>query len=308
MQKSNFKNEALLLAGFLLLVGWNYWPTLKWMEMRWDETGSYMSHGWLIPGVTLWLLWLDKAKIKNAPRIPSLAGLFVLAGALLFHFVAGLADVSSISGITLIPALLGLVWLIFGMPMLKATWFPIGFLLFMVPPPEFVISTLNFTMKLKAADLATFLLDATGLPAIRQGSFMMFGEERLAIGDVCSGLRSLLALLSLSVLYAYLVRDKSKWHVMGVLVTGIPAALIGNGVRIFLVAYLVTWLGTERVFKPIIGSWDLHLFTGAIIFISAFGCLYLVNFILDRVTGKLPAKTPSKMETPQSSPPKAGLK
>jgi exosortase len=253
------------------------------MEARWDEPESYMAHGWLIPFVSLWLIFLERRHLRRVHVAGSPLGLWVIALALLFHIIAGLADVSSISGLTLVPLLLGFVWLRFGAPTLKLTWFPIFFLAFMVPPPEFIISGMNFTLKLKAADLATFLLDLTGLASIRQGSFMMFGSDRLAIGDVCSGLRSLLALLSLSVLYAYLIRDKGKWHVLAVLVTGIPAAIIGNGLRIFLVAYLVTWLGAERVFKPIIGSWDLHLFTGAVIFAAAFGCLYAVNAVLDSI-------------------------
>jgi exosortase len=280
------KLDGYVMAGLIALVGWNYWPTFKWMEMRWDEAESYMAHGWLIPFVSLWLLWMVREEIRQAPKSGSIAGFFLVAGCLLIHVVSGLADVSSISGLTLVPVLLGLVWLRYGLPTLKVVWFPIFFLLFMVPPPEFIISTMNFALKLKAADLATFLLDATGLPAIRQGSFMMFGEERLAIGDVCSGLRSLLSLLSLSVLYAYLIRDKGKAHVLGILLTGIPAAIIGNGIRIFLVAYLVTWLGSKRVFAPLVGTWDLHLFTGAVIFAAAFGCLYLVNTLLDKLTGR----------------------
>jgi exosortase len=280
------KIQTYWMLALLALVAWNYWPTLKWMEGRWDEAESYMAHGWLIPFVSVWLLWMVRKEIKDAPTSGSILGFFLVAGSLLIHLIAGLADVSSISGLTLIPVLLGLVWLRFGSPTLKIVWFPVCFLIFMVPPPEFIISTLNFTLKLKAADLATFFLDSTGLPAIRQGSFMLFGEERLAIGDVCSGLRSLLSLLSLSVLYAYLIRDKGKLHIIGILLTGIPAAIIGNGVRIFLVAYLVTWLGSKTVFKPIIASWDLHLFTGGIIFIAAFGCLYLINVVLDKLPNK----------------------
>jgi exosortase len=272
------------MAAFLLLAGWNYWPTLRWMEQRWDEPESYMAHGWLIPLVSLWLLWMERDRLRAAPKSGSIAGFFLVAGALVVHLVAGLADVSSISGLTIVPVIMGLVWLRFGAATLRIAWFPILFLFFMVPPPEFIISGMNFTLKLKAADLATFLLDATGLPSIRQGSFMMFGDQRLAIGDVCSGLRSLLALLSLGVLYAYLVRDKGRFHVLAVLATCVPAAIIGNGVRIFVVAYLVTWLGPATVFKPLIGSWDLHLFTGAFIFAADFACLYLVILILDKIT------------------------
>jgi exosortase len=152
----------------------------------------------------------------------------------------------------------------------------------MVPPPEFVIDKLNFSLKLTAADMATGLLNLFGIAAIRQGSFMIFGSERLAIGDLCSGLRSLLALLDLGVLYAYLVRDRGRANVLAVLAMTVPAAIIGNGLRIFTVACLVLALGQGPVFKPRIGAWDLHLFTGAVIFAAAFACLFLAGRAAER--------------------------
>jgi exosortase len=142
---------------------------------------------------------------------------------------------------------------------------------------------MNFSLKLMAADFATGLLNLIGLPAIRQGSYMIFGDDKLAIGDVCSGLRSLLALLSLGVLYAWLMRWKGKAHVLAILLMAVPAAIIGNGIRIFLVSCLVMGLGQKIVFRPLIGSWDLHLLTGAVIFIAAFACLYLAGYLADRV-------------------------
>lgn len=271
---------------FAILFVWNYLPTFKWMVMRWDEPESYMAHGWLIPPITLWLLWQDRERLRNAPPSGSVLGFVVIAISLLLHLIAGLADVSSISGLTLVGVLFGFALLQFGRPVARIAWFPILFLAFMVPPPEFLISKINFSLKLTAADFATGLLNLVGLPAIRQGSFMIFGDDKLAVGDVCSGLRSLLALLSLSVLYAWMIRDKGKTHVLAILLVAVPAAIIGNGIRIFLVSCLVMGLGQAKVFKPIIGSWDLHLFTGAIIFIAAFTCLYLVSFVIEKIQAK----------------------
>lgn len=268
-------------AIFFALLAAAYYPTLKWMVERWDEKESYMAHGWLIAPIALYLLWQLRGRIRAVPWSGSIAGFFLLAFALFLNVVAGLADVSSISGITLVLALAGFVLLQCGWAMMRLIWFPIFFLLFMVPPPEFIISSMNFSLKLTAADFATGLLNLAGIPAIRQGSNMVFGEERLAVGDVCSGLRSLLALLSLGVLYAYMIRDKGKSQVLAVLLMAVPAAVIGNGIRIFLVSCLVVWLGQEQVFKPRIGTWDLHLFTGAFIFIAAFACLFLAGRIAD---------------------------
>jgi exosortase len=277
--------RAVAWAAFSLLLFANYFPTFKWMVERWDEPASYMAHGWLIPPISAFLLWQRRDELKAAPRGPGNAtawGFPVIAVSLLLHLVAGLADVSSISGLTLIGVLLGFVLLMEGKPAARAAWFPILFLALMVPPPEFVIDKLNFSLKLMAADMATALLNLFGQPAIRQGSYLIFGDDKLAVGDVCSGLRSLLALIDLGVLYAYLVRGRGRSQVAAALAMAVPAAIVGNGVRIFLVACLVMAFGQAAVFKPRIGEWDLHLFTGAFIFIAAFGCLYLAVWTADR--------------------------
>lgn len=281
-------------AAFTALLIASYLPTLKWMIIRWDEAESYMAHGWLIPPICLFLAWRQwqapPRVLPSADTSGSLAGFLLILIGLALHLVAGMADVSSISGLTLVPVIFGFVLVESGKPAARRLWFPILFLAFMVPPPEFVISKMNFSLKLMAADLATGLLNLIGLPAIRQGSYMIFGEDKLAIGDVCSGLRSLLALLSLGVLYAWMQRDKGKTQVLGILMMAVPAAIIGNGLRIFLVSCLVIGLGQKTVFRPLIGTWDLHLFTGAIIFIAAFSCLYLASALLERLTGRAKAK------------------
>jgi exosortase/archaeosortase family protein len=100
---------------------------------------------------------------------------------------------------------------------------------------------------------------------------------------VCSGLRSLLALLSLGVLYAWTLRDRGPANVLATLAAAVPAAVVGNGLRICLVAYLVTWLGPEAVFAPRVGTWDLHLLTGAVIFAAALACLFGVNALVERL-------------------------
>jgi exosortase len=281
---------ALAWSLFVPLFLLNYWPSLKWMWARWMEDGSYTSHGPLIPLVSAFLLWNRRSALLPARGPGAASGLLVFGGALLLHLIAGLADVSSVSGFTMVPLLLGFLAVLHGWGLVRAAWFPIFFLVFMVPPPEFVISTLNFSLKLVAADTAEWLLNLFGVPAVRQGSFMLFGADKLAIGDVCSGLRSLLSLVALSVLYAWMVRSRSRAHVLATLAFALPAAIIGNGVRIMAVCMLVVWLGQDRVFKPLVGDWDLHLFTGSIIFIAALGCLVGLTLILDRFLPAAPGR------------------
>ncbi len=253
-----------------------------------------MSHGWLIPPIALFLIWkARRAQGAGQTEIASheanttgdyrplfLGGFMAL---LTVHIFAGLADVSSIAGLALVGLIVSFAGLLEGWRGLRPILFPLGFLVFMVPPPEFIISGINFKLKLFAADIACHWLNLTGMGAIREGSFMLFSDQKLAIGDVCSGLRSLLALMALGCLFAYGVRDKGWKHVTAILSATVPAAVIGNGLRIGMVCYLVEWFGSEAVFKPLIGTTDLHLLTGGLIFAAALGFLLAVNALCDRL-------------------------
>jgi exosortase len=280
---------------FAALLAPLYWPTLGWMVGRWNEDESYHSHGFLIPLVSAFLAWGARpeaaAAAADAGSGGRKAGFLIALSAALLHLLAGVEDVNSISGFTLVPLIFGFAVMMLGWRGSRPYWFAIAYLWFMVPLPDFVTSGLNFRLKLVAADLATSLLNLAGLPAIREGSYMLFGEEKLAVGDVCSGLRSLLSLIALGVLYAWLVRAKGWLHVLAVAAAIVPAAVMGNGLRIFVVSGLVYFLGTEPVFKPLFGDVDAHLLTGGIIFAGAFLTLFAVSSAMDALTrrkGKAP--------------------
>jgi exosortase len=278
--------EWLVFAALLVPL---YWPTLEWMVGRWNEDESYHSHGFLIPLVSAFLAWSARAEAAGGSAAPApgrKAGFWIAFSAVILHLLAGVEDVNSISGFTLIPLVFGFTVMMLGWRGSRPFWFAIAYLWFMVPLPDFVISGLNFRLKLVAADLATSLLNLAGLPAIREGSYMLFGEEKLAVGDVCSGLRSLLSLVALGVLYAWLVRARGWLHVLAVTAAIMPAAVLGNGLRIFVVSGLVYFLGTEPVFKPLFGDVDVHLLTGGIIFAGAFLTLFAVSSAMDLLAGR----------------------
>jgi exosortase len=257
------------------------------MVERWNEDESYHSHGFLIPLIAGFLAWAATPNNWKAGSDRRILGFIIASAALLLHLIAGVEDVNSISGFTLIPVIFGFSIMMLGWKGSKPLWFPILYLWFMVPLPDFITSGLNFKLKLIAADLATLLLNIIGIPSIREGSFMLFGDQKLAVGDVCSGLRSLLSLVSLGVLYAWMVRTRSRYHVLAVMLAIVPAAILGNGLRIFVVSLLVYALGSETVFKPLVGSMDIHLLTGGIIFGGAFGTLFGVSKVMDQLHNRL---------------------
>ena len=185
----------------------------------------------------------------------------------------------------IITLIYGFIYLTLGKVWLKKTWFAVAFLVFMVPLPDFIISGLNFKLKFWASDLAASILNFAGVAAIREGSFMLFNEEKLAIGDVCSGLRSLISLVALGVLFTWFNREKGPIHVTAVLLSILPAAILGNGLRIFIISLAVNSFGGSIVFTPIILDYDLHLISGMFIFMGAFASLLGVNSLLNLVLG-----------------------
>jgi exosortase len=150
-----------------------------------------------------------------------------------------------------------------------------------------------------AADFAARMLNVSGLPAIHAGSFLLFGNEKLAVGDVCSGLRSMLSLVALGTIYAWLVRDRGRPLVLAILLAIVPSAVFGNGLRIYIVSLLVYFTGSETVFTPIAFGTDLHLLTGGLIFIGAFSVLYAISSAYDALQSARAARTGSAAEGPR---------
>ncbi len=265
---------------FALVFIANYIPTFRWMYGRFEEENSYSSHGYLIPFISAWLIWKLKDEIAPPSNENRGLGLLIFFAGIFTHLLSGLADVSSLSGLSMLFVLSGACISLWGLKGYNTLWFPILFLFFAIPLPDFIISSLNFKLKFWASDLASYLLNITGVPAVRIGSYMLFGEEKLAIGDVCSGLRSLLSLIALGTLYAWSSRKKGSIAVLASLITIIPAAIIGNGIRICIVSYLVFFWGADFVFKPRIMDYDIHLLTGFFIFAGALACLYLSSLFV----------------------------
>lgn len=273
-------------GAFALLLAANYFPTFRWMVMRWNEEGSYSSHGWLIPPVAAVLLYSMRDSLRGVPVRPSAWGFAAVLAALCIHALSGLADVSSLSGLSMILLIAGFAALVMGLEWVRRAWFPIAFLFFMVPLPDFIISSMNFKLKLVAADFAARMLDLSGLPAVHAGSYLLFEGEKLAVGDVCSGLRSMLSLVALGAIYAWLARERGRTLVLAILIAILPSAIFGNGLRIYIVSLLVHALGSETVFKPMVWDVDLHLLTGGIIFIGAFSVMYGIGSIHEAVAAR----------------------
>ena len=157
--------------------------------------------------------------------------------------------------------------------MLRAVAFPIFFLFFMVPFPLVAIGTATVRLKLFAALWATHVLHAIGLPAVQKGSTIYMANATVQVDDPCSGLRSLLSLLTLGVLFAYL-KQASFARRSVFFLSSIPIAMVANIVRIVLLAWIADIYGIEIALK------FFHDVSGFVVFGIALGGLTAVGRIL----------------------------
>ena len=261
------------LALMSLLLVFAYFPTILWMIDRWSATDSYFGHWFLIPFVSAYLAWRKRKEIISIQPSPSVWGLFLLIAGLLIHLVSAIIKVYFTSAFSILLSVSGLVLYLWGKKMLKTVAFSIFFLVFMVPFPLVVIGTTTVRLKLFAAMCATHVLHGFGLPAIQKGHMIYMKNAVVAVDDPCSGLRSLLSLLTLGVLFAYLKQASLPRRTLFFL-SSIPIAMIANIIRIVLLAGIADIYGIEIALK------FFHDFSGFVVFALALGGLSAVGRIL----------------------------
>ncbi len=268
----NFQRKISLAAiiGLLIFI---YWPTFVWMNARFSEADTYYSHGFLIPPIFLYLIWMKRKELKTAKIAPSNIGLFLLIPALLAHLLAYLLEINFISGFSFIVVMFGLSLYLFGQDTTRKMAFPILFLIFMIPLPQVLIIGISFRMKIWAAQAATAIINIMGIPAVRNGSVVYLPNTALTVGDPCSGLRSLISLTALGALYAYLAKIQTARKFILFLVS-IPLALLANVIRIVLLLIVAFVYGSK------VATGKFHDFSGFLLFAIALIGLIIVGRIL----------------------------
>lgn len=259
--------QLAILAAFAGMGVLAFWPTLVWMAERFDAHDSFYSHGWLIPFASGWLVWQNRQALARLPRKASARGLWLLVPALAVHVLAARFDVNVASGVALWAALWGLVWTCWGLGVLKAVRFPLAFLIFMIPLPGVLLIAASFHMKLWAAAAATLVLNALGLAATQAGSMIHLPTVTVIVDDVCSGLRSLISLLALAVLWTAVMPARRPWQRLTVVAAAIPIALVANIVRIVLLVLVAA------IYGPQTAEGFIHYGSGFVVFLVALASL-----------------------------------
>jgi len=275
---NNSKNlvKFFVCAGMLLVA---YIPMFVWMWERWFATESYYGHGILIPIVSFYVFWQRRKLLQETNVSGSVLGLFIIGAGLVVHIICALLKIYFLSGFSFVFVLYGLVLFFFGKEITKKLIFPIFFLLLMIPLPLVLISNLTVKLKLIAAQSATGVLNRIGFPSVLDGSIIRMPNSFTHVGAPCSGLRSLISLLTLGVIFAFFMKISYLKKTI-LLLSTMPIAIATNVMRITMLS-IVNDLYGEKVALGF-----FHDFSGFLVFAFAFCGLFVVGKILEPRQGE----------------------
>lgn len=252
-----------------------YHKILGWMYGRFIAADSYYSHGFIIPLVTGFLIWLKRDRLRELNVEYSIWGLVLILIASLFHIVGTVFYIFSISGYSIFLLIAGTSLFFLGKEINKVIAFPIIFLIFMFPLPLAFITTISFPLKILAAKTGVDIVSMLGIPIYREGFNIFIPAGKLLVGSPCSGLRSLIAFLSLGAIIAH-VNDMligRKWLLF---ILAIPIAIISNTLRVSMLVLISHYWGLDAASPDTI----LHSATGVFVFIIGLLLLLLFSRIL----------------------------
>jgi exosortase len=231
------------VAGTIALAIVVFAPVLYYMGEQWALDPNY-SHGFLIVPLALYFAFERRGKLRRAPIEPSWWGLAPLALGALALLVGRLGVELMSMRVAFVLTLIGLNLLLLGWHVFRVLAFPLLFLFLMVPLPQSLVNVIAFPLQLIAADLAVSTLQAFGDPVLREGNIIHLPEGQLFVAEACSGLRSLMALGTLGVVFAYFFRK--TWYERAILIAStLPIAVLVNGFRVSLTSFLSLRYGED---------------------------------------------------------------
>ena len=271
-----FSTTVWVLGGIAMALSiFSYYNNLANLILRWNTQEEY-SHGYLIPLVSLFFLWEQRAKFREINFQPSWLGLVVLAFALLLFLMGELTALYYLGQLSIILLFFGFSLTLLGRQGTKLAAIPICLLVFAIPLPEFIATTLTAKLQLISSTLGVEFIRLFNIPVFREGNLIDLGSYRLEVAEACSGLTYLYPLLWFGCIFAYIYRT-SAWKRILVIISTIPIAILLNSFRIGATGILVNQFGNTMA------EGFLHAFEGWFVFMVCVAILLSVVWVLTLV-------------------------
>ena len=268
--------EALLVLGLLVFL---VPPMVDVARFNWStEQGG---HGPIVLGTGLWLLWREFKQARHLQQAGSLwMTLLALAVFLPIYLLAGITGILEVQVIAMYGALITTAYLLFGIKVLKACWFPLLYLAFALPPPDTVVAIITQPVKIAISQAAVGLLYSVGYPVGASGAIIQIAQFELLVAAACAGLNSLITLSAICLFYVYLSHrnDMRAFLLMSLVV--VPVAVLANFVRV-IILILLTYHAGEAAAQGF-----LHDFAGLVTFSAALASMLAINAAYTRFAGR----------------------
>ena len=261
------KAAALLIVacGFV----WLFWQVLVKLVRDWGADENY-SHGFLVVPLAAYIVWQNRERMAAIPVRPSRAGLVLVLGSLV-TLAAGLVGAELfLTRVAMLGTLAGAVLFVLGPRHLKALWFPLLLLALAIPIPAIIFNQITFPLQLLASRFGEFAISACRIPVLREGNVITLARTTLEVAEACSGIRSLVSLVTLALVWGYFTGSPA-WLRWLLALCALPIAIFANAMRVAGTGIASHFIGPEAA------QGFLHTFSGWMVFIVAGALMLLVD-------------------------------
>jgi exosortase len=259
---------ALSVAAFAFL----YRAVIAKLVYDWTYDGNF-SHGFLIVPIAAYLVWERRKKLAATPIEPTVAGLVLLVGSLATLAAGILGAELFLSRVSMIGVIGSVVLFTTGWRFLRVLLFPLAFLLLMIPIPAIIFNEIAFPLQLFASRGAEVTLSTAHIPVLREGNIIVLANTTLEVAEACSGIRSLISLVTLAIIYGYFTEDRI-WARVVLTLAAIPVAVAANAARVAGTGVAAHYYGPEAA------EGFFHTFSGWMLFVVAFVMLFGIQKLL----------------------------
>lgn len=262
--------NAWIKAGFLvLLIGFLYSDVLARLAIQW-WTDPNFSHGFFVPAFSAFVVWQERERLARIPLRPSWWGALVISFALALLVVGTIGAELFLARVSLVILLAGIVILLWGWAHFRALLFPWAVLFLMIPIPSIIFNQITFPLQILASKVAAWVLPLAGVPVLREGNIINLPAMPLEVAQACSGIRSLLSLVTLAIIYGYMMESRN-WVRAVLALASIPIAVAANSFRIVGTGLLVQYWDPDKA------EGFFHAFSGWLIFVVSLLMLFGVH-------------------------------
>lgn len=262
---------AVITAG-LAVIGYAALDSLTAMVDRWDTSEEY-GYGYMIPVITLFLIWQRKDKLERLPFTGSWLGVALLAAGVFITFVGQLSTLHTITQYGFVIAVMGAAYAVLGWAAFRIILVPLLLLFLMVPLPNFLFNNLSSQLQLISSEIGVAVIRLFGISVFLEGNVIDLGVYKLQVVEACSGLRYLFPLLALAIIASYFYQA-AVWKRVLVILSSMPITVLMNSFRIGVIGVLVEFYGIEQA------EGFLHDFEGWIVFMACVALLVVEIWLL----------------------------